>query len=47
MSCAIICMKCTGAEVCGLHSLANDVGFPNPGSLRVRKDDGYDMASFL
>ena len=47
VDCAIVPVKCTWAIICGLDSLANNMGFPDPRSLSVRKNDGYDMTGFL
>lgn len=47
MSCAIVPMKRTRAEVCGLDGLANYMGFPDPRPLCVRKNYRYEMTSFL
>lgn len=47
MCSAIVLVEGSGAEVGGLDGLPDDVGFTDPGALRVWQDDRHGMASGL
>lgn len=47
MGCAIVVVQRAGTEIGWMNCLPDYVRFSDPGTLRVREDDGHDVAGFL
>ena len=47
MCCAVVLVEGSRTEIGWLDGLSDDVGFADPGALRVWQDDGDDVAGFL